>query len=140
MAEPEVWVFFYGSFINREVLAQVEYAPRDVEVARLHGYDISIAPLATLVPADGRTVYGILALATHAELGRLYTQEWVGDYLPHPVAVERLDGSLRPALCYIKPRQAPHPPANDYLDRIVGPARELGFPDWYLERLESFRP
>jgi len=27
----------------------------------------------------------------------------------------------------------------DYVGRVVGPAREARFPDWYLERLESFR-
>jgi hypothetical protein len=30
--------------------------------------------------------------------------------------------------------------SNDYIDRIVGPAKEYGFPDWYIARLESFRP
>jgi hypothetical protein len=31
------------------------------------------------------------------------------------------------------------PAASDYIDRIAGPARAYGFPDWYVERLESFR-
>ena len=43
-------------------------------------------------------------------------------------------------MTYIKPEMAPQPAANDYVDRIVGPAREYGFPAWYIERLESFRP
>ena len=31
------------------------------------------------------------------------------------------------------------PVAGDYLDRILGPARDHGFPQWYIDRLESFR-
>ena len=34
----------------------------------------------------------------------------------------------------------PAPAAADYVDRIVRPATELGFPVLYLERLQSFRP
>jgi hypothetical protein len=35
---------------------------------------------------------------------------------------------------------APQLPTRDYVDRIVGPAAEFGFPRWYIERLERFRP
>ena len=30
--------------------------------------------------------------------------------------------------------------ADDYVERIVAPAIAYGFPMWYIERLESFRP
>jgi hypothetical protein len=28
----------------------------------------------------------------------------------------------------------------DYVARIVAPARQFGFPSWYVERLASFAP
>jgi len=40
----------------------------------------------------------------------------------------------RPALCYIAPSMDPKPATSDYIDRIVGPAKEYGFPVWYIER------
>jgi hypothetical protein len=101
-----------------------------------------VAPLANLVRSDQHRVYGILAMLTHAELARLYAyaeSELGGTYLPEAVLVETLAGTLRPALTYIAPRLEPAPPEADYLDRIVRPARALGFPDWYVARLESFR-
>jgi hypothetical protein len=61
-------------------------------------------------------------------------------YLPQAVLAESLNGKWRPALCYIAPAMEPRPAARDYVDRIVGPAREYGFPAWYIDRLESFRP
>ncbi len=139
MAGPKVWVFFYGSFINRQVLREVDLVPERVEVGRLWGFDIRIQPLANLVRSDRHCVYGIICQATHAELGRLYGQEWVGSYLPEAVLVETEGGRLLPALCYIAPSPEPAAAAGDYLDRITGPAREYGFPDWYVDRLESFR-
>jgi hypothetical protein len=78
MAEPEVWVFFYGSFINREVLARGGFVPDRIEVARLSGFDILVETLATLVRSDRHCVYGIVCQATHGELRGLYGQDWLG--------------------------------------------------------------
>jgi hypothetical protein len=139
---PEVAVFFYGSYMNREVLGEVDLAPRVWEVASLAGFDIDIRPRANLVPAPGIAVWGILASATHAELDRLYThaRDVLGEvYLPRPVLVELAAGSYLPALCYICPRMEMRPAAPDYIERILAPARAHGFPASYLERIERFR-
>jgi hypothetical protein len=142
MVEPHVWVFFYGSYINTAVLAEVGLVPAQWEVARLYGYDICIQPRANLVRSDCASVYGILATATHAELARLYAHasDVLGEtYLPQAVLAETLDGRWRPALCYICPEMRPRPADDAYVDRIVGPARSYGFPNGYVERVEQFR-
>jgi len=141
--EPAIWVFFYGSYINMDVLREVQYTPDKCEVARLAGFDICIRPRANLVRSNQHTVYGVLATATHAELARLYThaKDVLGEtYLPEAVLTETLDEKSEPALCYLCPAMVPQPATNDYIDRILIPARKYGFPGWYLERLESFRP
>ncbi len=143
MSDPKVVTFFYGSYINPAVLREVDLVPDRIEVARLPGFDIEIRPLANLVPSDQHTVYGILATTTHAELERLYAharEKLGGVYVPHPVLAYTLDGRAEPALCYIAPRLAPAPAAPDYVDRIVEPGQAYGFPAWYIDRLESFRP
>lgn len=140
MAEREIWTYFYGSFINRDVLKKTGFVPRQFEVGKLSGFDIRIEPLANLIPSGEHCVYGMLATATHDELRSLYAQDWVGIYLPEAVLVETNDGKWRPALCYIAPARERKLAANDYIDRIVGPAKKLGFPAWYIARLESFRP
>jgi hypothetical protein len=140
MPEPTVWSFFYGSFLNLDVLKEGGFVPERHEVAKLNGFDIHIRPLATLVRSDQHCVFGIVASGTHKELQRLYAQDWVGTYLPEPVLVETLDGKCRPALCYVAPVGESRPATNDYIDRIVGPAKRYGFPPWYIARLESFRP
>ena len=139
MAEPKVWVFFYGSFINRKVLAEAHLIPEKLETAKLDGFDIRIQPLANVVRSEKHSVYGIVCLAAPEDLKRLYDQDWVGAYLPETVMVETKDGKSLPAQCYIAPHAPPAPAAGDYIDRIVNPAREYEFPDWYIERLEKFR-
>jgi hypothetical protein len=142
MTEPKVWVFFYGSYINFGVLREVDLVPEQWEVARLDGYDIRIQPRANLVKSNQHCVHGIVATATHAELARLYAhaRDVLGEvYLPEAVLVQTLTGLWRPALCYLCPEMAPRPADNAYVERITGPARDLGFPEWYIARLESFR-
>ena len=142
MAEPKVWTFFYGSYMNPAVLAETGMRPDRFVVARLPGYDVRIEPRANLVAAPGREVYGVLAAATHTELARLYAhaQDVLGEtYLPHPVLVETDEGP-RPALCYISASMAPRAAEAAYVDRILAPARQFGFPAEYIARLESFRP
>lgn len=138
MEERSIWTFFYGSFINLDVLARVDVRPAEFEVARLTGFEIRIAPLANLVPSEGHSVYGILTRLTHPELKRLYAQDWVGVYRPEAVLVETADQRRVPALCYLSPPRRPSRPDPDYVRRIAGPAIEYGFPQWYVDHLRSF--
>ncbi len=140
--ELEIWTFFYGSYMNLDVLEGVDYVPRRHEVARLPGFDIRVGPLANLVPSDRHSAYGIVATGTHTELARLYDHaENVlgGKYLPVPVLVVTESGHWLPALTYIAPLLPKGPVAGDYLDRVLKPATDHGFPRWYIDRLESFR-
>lgn len=132
-----VWTFFYGSFMDLDVLKQAGVVPQRFEVARLGGFDIQIRPLANLVRSDRHVVYGIVAATSHQELGRLYSQEWVSSYLPVAVLVETLDGEWRAALCYISSSLEAEPAVEGYAERIVEAARKHEFPDWYVDYLES---
>ena len=144
MNARKVAVFFYGSYMNLDVLEEVDLFPKEIQVARLMGFDIRIEPLANLIPAvDDSVCYGILTSATHFELERLYAharEVLGGAYLPEPVMVGVSDGALVPTLCYIATEMQPRPATNEYIDRIVAPASAHGFPPWYIAKLESFRP
>jgi hypothetical protein len=136
-----VWTFFYGSYMNASVLAEVNLRPETFEIARLDGFDITIAPLANLIESEGASVYGVLAQATHEELCRLYAHArdvLGGTYAPQAVLVQTTDGSWRPALCYIADRMERRTADPAYVERILQPAKELGFPDWYIRKLETF--
>ena len=144
MKEIKVSTFFYGSYMNPAVLKEVDIVPERLEVTRLSGYDICIQPRANLIRSEQHSVYGVVAAATHAELTRLYahSQNVLGEsYAPEPVLVQTNDQKWLPVLCYISHSMKPCPATDDaYIERIVQPARDFGFPQWYIQRLESFRP
>jgi hypothetical protein len=139
---PTVWVFFYGSYINFDVLKEANLVPAEWEVAILPGFDLNIAPRANLVRNPGAVVYGILATATHAELERLYTghaKRILGEtYLPEAVLTIDKAGRFRPALSYIASDMIARPAEMAYVERIAQPAERFGFPRPYVERIRSF--
>ena len=143
MTKQSIWTFFYGSYINLDVLREVDYIPDQYKVTILYGYDITIQPLANIARSSQSSVYGIVATASHEELKTLYVHaETVlgGLYLPEPVLVETLDRTWVSAMCYIAPSLEKKPASNTYIDKIVTPAKEYDFPEWYIQRLNSFRP
>lgn len=139
----KVDVFFYGSYINFQVLARAGIEKRPYQLVRLPGYRLVIGPLANLEEDEAFQAYGILTSLTHAELHRLYEEharrKFGGIYLPEAVLVFSLENALMPALCYLSHDMTPAAPDPDYVDRILHPARDYGFPADYLEDIQSFK-
>jgi hypothetical protein len=135
--EKRISVFFYGSFMRRDVMARGGFHPAHIEVAKLSGFDIKIDPHANIIRSDQHCIYGILVQATHNELNSLYSMDGVGVFLPEAVNVELQNGSLRPALCYIPPPRVSKPADVEYLLRLISTAQEYVFPVWYVQKLKS---
>jgi cation transport regulator ChaC len=140
--QTKVWVFFYGSYINPDVLREAALEPSEWHTATLAGFDLTIAPRANLLRDAAKMVWGILATATHAELARLYdehAQKVLGEtYLPEAVLATDTAGRLRPAMTYIAPSMQPRAADKAYVERIASPAERFGFPAWYVAKIRSF--
>ena len=137
----KVYTFFYGSYINQKVLKEVDIILEDYEAASLPGFDIVIKPYANLIKSDKDVVYGILTKLNHEELKRLYSHaETVFHelYLPEAVLVRTMGNKWIPALCYICHSMEEKPADNNYISRIVEPAKEYNFPEWYIKKLRGF--
>jgi hypothetical protein len=140
---PRVWVFFYGTFMRPGVLAEHEVTPTEVVPARLGGFDLDVRPRANLTRADRSCVYGALASLTHDDLAKIYShlEEAFGlKYLPETVLAEALDGTLRPALCYIMPHTSGARAGREYVAELAECVRAMGHPEWYAAYVESFGP
>jgi hypothetical protein len=147
--------FFYGSFMDRDVLKRLEIAVDESEPAMLAGFQIELRPRVNLYRSDRHVVYGAVMNLTHSELARLYSLgqkeleaqgvavpagQPTDVYLPEPVIVALTNGSWRAAMCYIAESQAPSTPSEAYVRSVVAAARTLRLPEWYIEHLGSFAP
>ena len=143
MVEHAVDVFFYGSYINFDVLKEVNIRKRAFAVGRINGYVLTIAPLANLSFSQPGSAYGIITKLTHAEMDRLYHDhariKLGGEYFPEAVIVYQLNGMYTPALCYISHNMPAADADPAYVERILRPTKEYGFPKWYLDHIESFK-
>jgi hypothetical protein len=130
-------VFFYGSFIRREVMTLGGFSPDSIEVAKLNGFDIAFDPHANAFRSEQHSICGVLVYPSHEELHKLYSRDGVGVFLPEAVIVETQNGLL-PAMCYMPPARGNKPPDGEYVQQLIDAAKEHNFPVWYVDHLNSF--
>jgi hypothetical protein len=131
-----IQVFFYGLFMDVDLLRSKGVEPRNVRGAFVPGFSLRIGERATLVSVPNSRAYGLLMELTHSEIEQLYSEPSVRVYRPEAVTAELDDGSQVAALCFNLP-VAPRPEeANpDYAAKLRDLARRLGFPSDYIDSI-----
>jgi hypothetical protein len=131
-----VAVFFYGLFMDAELLRKQGLHPGDPRPAAVEGMELRIGQRATLVPNAARIAHGIVMTLSHAEIDALYCGASVASYRPEAVLARLDDGSKVPALCFNLP--APPEPSEsnaDYARQLAEVGRKLGLPADYVRSL-----
>jgi len=137
MSDRRIDCFFYGLFMDVDVLRQSNVVPGNPRRAYVEGFALRIVRRATLVPSPGARVYGMLIELTHAELERLYTAPDLEGYRPEAVLAHPLAGTTLPALCYVLPRgPALHDRNPEYAARLQRVLEKLNFPPAYIASIE----
>lgn len=136
MEHRRLYVFFYGLFMDRQVLESKGIRPIEVRVAAVPGYSLRIGARAALVPAPAAEVHGVLMKLSHSELDKLYSEPSVQAYRPEPVLAVTRDGATVAALCY----NLPEPPATnehnaDYAAKLRVLAERIGLPSEYIKSI-----
>jgi len=128
--------FFYGLFMDAEVLRQAGTNPSNFRRAYVNDFALRIGQRATLVPSAGARAYGMLISLTHVELDRLYGAPGLEAYRPETVVAHPFEGEALPALCYnLIKAPKPHERNPEYAMRLKGILEELGFPVEYVESI-----
>ena len=133
MAERRIDGFFYGLYMDADLLRESKVEPVNPRRAYVDDFALRIGQRATLLPSAGARAYGMLMALTHAELERLYTAPGLEQYRPEAVLAHSLDGAPVPALCYnLREAPAPHQRNPDYAARLQRVLAKLGFPPSYI--------
>lgn len=136
MMQPRrVDVFFYGLFMDEDLLRGQGVAPENRRIAFLNNFRLMIGNRATLIPFAGTTVYGVLFSLTHQEIERLYSASSVSEYRPEAVAAIINEKAI-PALCF----NLPTPPSenernSEYATKLKVLAERIGFPADYVDSI-----
>lgn len=138
MPSAAVTVFFYGLFMDVELLRSRGVHVLGSQIAQLDGYDLRIGSRATLVPAADRGVHGILMSVPVEDLQRLYADASVNLYVPQTVEVTTVDGVRAAAICYNLPEGVQDSQANrEYVRKLHDLAARLALPADYCARIRS---
>lgn len=131
-------VFFYGLFMDPELLRAEGYTPQDIQIAFIEGFAVCVGQRAWLTSAPGKRAYGAIMSLTHAELERLYSVPSLEAYKPEPILAHLTGGPVIPALCYNLPEPPDSSERNpEYLAKLCAVAQKVGLPPNYLAMLEG---
>jgi len=133
VSDRHIDAFFYGLFMDHDILREAGVAPINPRRAYLEGFALRIGQRATLVPSAGARAYGMLFALTHLELDRLYGAPGLEQYRPEAVLVVPMQGTPTQALCY-NLRDAPRPDERnpEYATRLQRALSKLSFPAEYV--------
>ncbi len=136
MNTRRISVFFYGLFMDTDLLRQRGVHPANVRRGSLPGFSLRIGKRATLVPHSEGRVFGLVMDLSHDEIDRLYAEASVRVYRPEAVGCELEDGSQVPVLCFNLP-EAPSPDErnSEYAERLRELARRLELPAAYVDEI-----
>lgn len=96
-------VFFYGLFMEPDMLREKGLSPHNVDKAYVDGFELKIGQRATLVADNQSCAFGTIMSLQESELRELYSGEVVEDYLPQVVHVKTMDGEPVEAIAYLLP-------------------------------------
>ncbi len=126
-------VFFYGLFMDQDLLRAKGLAPRDAELASVEGLELRIGQRAALVPAPRSRVHGVVLSLRREELTSLYAEPGLSLYVPEPVRARLATGDIRAVQCY-NLREAPAPTDRnpEYALKLRAVAERVGLPAEYI--------
>jgi hypothetical protein len=136
MEPRRVSVFFYGLFMDAELLVSKGFQPVHPRPALVQGFALRIGQRATLIPSEESFAYGIIMELSHAEIEQLYSEASVSAYRPEAVLARLPDGTNIPAMCFnlvVPPAQEEVNP--EYAAKLRELARKLELPLQYVESI-----
>lgn len=136
------YYFAYGSNMDEQQMYRRCMCPELMGLATLPGwrFRINSRGVATVVPEDGSTVYGVLWVIDEEDEQRLNRYEGVdaGYYVKRTETVYGEGEVALEALLYVATDDEPGSPRPGYLEWIVAAACRHGLPPWYVEELRGW--
>jgi gamma-glutamylcyclotransferase (GGCT)/AIG2-like uncharacterized protein YtfP len=150
----ELYLFAYGSNMNKEQIRARCANPKAIAIAKLPNHRVAFfgysktwdGAMETVIEAPGREVWGVIYELSFSDWDKLDAWQDVrlngtGAYFHYPASVTDTQGKIRTVLFYKKDILGdPQKPSREYLDFIAAGALEHGLPSSHidgLQRIES---
>jgi hypothetical protein len=125
--------FFYGLFMDRDILREHTVSVENPRRAYVDHYALRIGQRATLTPMTEARAYGMVFSLTFDDVEKLYAGAGLEAYCPEAVLATLLEGGVLPAICYNLHEAPPLDEANpEYAGNLRAALTRLGFPAAYV--------
>jgi len=133
-----ITVFFYGLFMDENLLKTKGLDPSGIEKAWIEGFGLRIGERASLVKSKTERAYGLIMLMSHKELKELYSEKSVSDYVPENVTATTSNNKELIATTYNLPAEKLAGQNVQYAASLAKLVKNLGFPSEYIEEIEKW--
>jgi gamma-glutamylcyclotransferase (GGCT)/AIG2-like uncharacterized protein YtfP len=149
MAASTIWYFAYASNMHRAQVRQRAGEPAEERVARLDNYELNFDKIArggtgtaNIVPAEGRTVWGVLYRLSEQQLRALDRFEGVPEHYRRSevTVVDSQERKISAQVYLARKVRKGLKPDRGYLQRILQGAEEHNLPADYIESLKKITP
>lgn len=130
--------FFYGLFMDEDLLKNKGLHPVDTKLAHVTGYSLWIGERATLERNLNKRVYGTVMKLVAENLDKLYSEKSLEDYVPLEMFATDRDGNTIEVVSYILPMEKVSGSNSEYAKSLAGTARKLGLPGDYIDEIETW--
>lgn len=135
-ADNTMEIFFYGLFMDVNVLMKKGISYSNPRKAVLNDYDLKIGNRASLIPCLNEKSYGIVMTVKLDEINTLYSEKSVSDYIPEKVEVITESGESINATCYNLPAEMLSGSNEIYARSLYELTNKLEFPIEYLKKIK----
>jgi len=120
-------VFFYGLYMDEEILKSKGVKPRNKRRAIADGYALRLGNMATLLRKENATAYGMVYSLTHEEMDILYKNSGLTQYVNEALMVELENKSNIVTLCSVLLDAPKVDESNDeYYQKLVTCMKKYG--------------
>jgi hypothetical protein len=131
-------VFFYGLFMDVDLLKEKGLNPSSAKLAHVAGYGLRVGDRATLMQSGQERSYGSVIQLDEEEIEILYGDRSVEDYIPEKVTAIDANGSTLAAVSYILPISKLSGENRGYAKSLAVVAKKIGLPDEYIDEIEKW--
>lgn len=131
-------VFFYGLFMDVDLLQEKSVASQPLYIAYAEGYGLRIGARASLVPSTLEKAYGLVMEMNSHDTDQLYSDESVADYEPIEITVTREDGTQTVVCCYNLAEEKLTGQNLQYATDLSRVAKKVGLPTDYVNHIKSY--
>jgi len=122
-------VFFYGLYMDPEILRLKGVKPRNPRIATVSDYSLRIVKMTTLLRAEGFNVNGIVYSLTHSEIEILYSKSGLDMYVPEAILSILSTGEIVAALiCNLLVPPDEDENNSDYRNKLLACMKKLNVP------------